>query len=165
MKKFWFTVLMVTTAGFAAQASDAVAVLKDAAGKQVGLVEFDESDQGVLVDMEVDGVAPGWHAIHVHEKDDCSGEGFKSAGGHAVGPQGHTHGFLSNHGRHAGDMPNVWANEKGEGRAQAFLAGVKISDWLDEDGAAVILHAKQDDYSSQPSGNAGARVACGSVIQ
>lgn len=158
------SLLLVGLLSFSAQAEDALAVLKDKNNNSIGLIKFEEGPNGVLVNFEINGISPGWHAIHVHETNDCSGEGFKTAGGHA-NAHGASHGFMQGKALHAGDMPNLWAHKDGSVRAQAFLAGVKIADWLDDDGAAVILHESEDDYSSQPSGAAGARIACGSVLE
>jgi Cu-Zn family superoxide dismutase len=115
--------------------------------------------------VEATGLTPGWHAIHVHEKGDCSSKDFNSAGAHA-NPQQHAHGALDKEGMHAGDMPNVWAHADGVSKSQFFLHGVRLkgdAGLLDEDGAAVVIHASADDHSSQPSGAAGDRVACGVI--
>lgn len=158
--------LLVAVLAYApmAQAEDAVAVLESAAGNAVGLVEFEDSTNGLLVDIELNDISAGWHAIHVHEQADCSGDGFKTAGGHAAGHKSHGHGFMHGKGMHAGDMPNIWVHRDGTAKAQAFLYGVTLSELLDADGAAVILHENADDYASQPSGAAGPRIACGKVV-
>ncbi len=163
MTKYIISFILII-AGFSAQAGNAIAVLKDKNSNSIGIVEFEQSAQGVLANFEINGIKKGWHAIHVHEKDDCSGDGFKTAGGHANAHHA-SHGFMKDAAHHVGDMPNLWAHKDGSVRAQAFLSGVKISDWLDADGAAVILHEADDDYASQPSGAAGPRIACGSVIK
>ncbi len=144
-------------------ADTAKAILKNADYKAIGHVKFEQGSNGVLVGISAQNISEGWHAIHVHEIGDCSGEGFKSTGGHAAGAHSHHHGFMEGKGLHAGDMPNIWAHADGSSKAQAFLHDVKLTDLLDEDGAAVIIHENADDYASQPSGAAGARIACGVI--
>lgn len=141
-------------------AHTAKAIVENNNKNPIGHVTLEQGSNGVLASIVVKNISEGWHAIHVHETADCSGEGFKTAGGHAKGAHKH-HGFAEGEGMHAGDMPNIWAHKDGTAKAQAFLYGVKLTDLLDEDGAAVIIHAAKDDYKSQPSGAAGPRIACG----
>lgn len=160
----YFIALIASLIAYPAIAHDAVALLKDANQKTLGLVEFEEGKNGVLATIEIQNISPGWHAIHVHETNDCGGEGFKTAGGHANAHH-HSHGLMGGKGLHAGDMPNIWVHRDGTARAQAFMHHVSLHDLIDADGAAVIVHAGQDDYSSQPSGNAGPRIACGGLTR
>jgi superoxide dismutase, Cu-Zn family len=143
----------------------AKATMKNAEGEQIGTVRFTPGPHGLLAEVEVKDLTPGWHAIHVHETGDCSDEGFKASGGHA-NPGGHDHGFMMKEGVHAGDMPNLWAHTDGSAKAQLPLHGARLSGengLLDKDGAAVIIHAGVDDYKTQPSGDAGDRIACGVI--
>jgi Cu-Zn family superoxide dismutase len=91
---------------------------------------------------------------------------FKSAGDHFA-PQKHGHGFLSKSGRHAGDMPNIHVPENGALTVEFFVPDVRLKDGsnalMDKDGSALLIHAKPDDYHSDPSGNAGDRIACGVI--
>ena len=130
-------------------------------GKAVGTVDFTQSPNGVLANINLHHLPEGWHAIHIHGKGDCSAVDFTSAEGHAAGHHAKGHGFMVAGKAHAGDMPNIWVNEDDHAKVQYFLPKLQLSELLDADGAAVIVHADADDYTSQPSGAAGARIACG----
>jgi superoxide dismutase, Cu-Zn family len=126
-----------------------------------GSVRLNSTASGrLLVQIDVRGVPAGTHAVHLHETGDCSGDGFKSAGGHIAGDK--EHGVLVEGGPHPGDMPNMVVGDKGVMKGDVFLDALDIDAMIkDEDGAAFIIHAGADDYNSQPSGDAGARLACG----
>lgn len=120
---------------------------------------------GVHFTGEVGGLAPGsTHAIHVHETGDCSAADASSAGGH-FNPTNEAHGKVGTEPHHAGDMINIVADAQGVARVDVHAQGVTLGGNAANDiaGRAVIVHAAPDDYRSQPSGNAGARVACGLV--
>lgn len=160
-------------AGFLAGAAHAEEVsasaeMRNAEGEAVGTVTIEETQSGMLhFTVEMEGLPPGPHGFHIHETGQCDAEnGFKSAGGHYAA--GREHGFKSAKGPHPGDFPNVMVNEDGVLKAEFFTdrlaAGAEGENPLmDEDGSAVVLHAKADDYMSQPSGNAGDRIACGVI--
>ncbi len=159
--------LLLSTAAFAQDAEmkkplEAKALLQNAQSESVGLVDFHQGANGVLATITANSLTTGWHAIHIHEKGDCSGEGFKVSGGHA-NSHGASHGFMEGANWHEGDIPNIWVNADGTSRSQAFLSQLKLTDIMDKDGAAVIIHEGKDDYKSQPSGAAGDRVACGVI--
>ena len=101
------------------------------------------------------------HAIHVHEKGDCSAVDATSAGGH-FNPGGMAHGRANTPVYHAGDMDNITAGAQGTAALDIHLRGVTIGGNAPNDiaGRALVVHAAADDYTSQPAGNAGARVAC-----
>ncbi|TPE51772.1 superoxide dismutase family protein [Amaricoccus solimangrovi] len=133
-------------------------------GESIGTAKLTGTRAGLLIGLDLRGLPPGWHGFHVHETGECDAEGgFKSAGGHyAVSDT--EHGFLSEHGPHSGDMPNQYVGEDGTLRAQVldtyvFLGG----DTGNASGKALIIHAGADDYESQPSGDAGDRLACGVI--
>ncbi len=120
---------------------------------------------GVHITGEIGGLTRnGTHAIHVHEKGDCSAADASSAGGH-FNPRGQPHGRPDAGAHHAGDMPNISADANGVARVNLHVQGVSLGGAAAGDiaGRAVIVHEKADDYASQPSGNSGARVACGIV--
>jgi Cu-Zn family superoxide dismutase len=120
---------------------------------------------GVHFTGEVGGLgANSTHAIHVHEKGDCSAVDASSAGAH-FNPTGAAHGRAGSGAHHAGDMDNIVADARGVARVNAHLRGVTLGGGAANDiaGRAVIVHAAPDDYASQPAGNAGARVACGII--
>lgn len=114
----------------------------------------------VLARFDLSGLPGGMHGVHLHETGDCSADDFSSAGGHIAGDQ--SHGVLADGGPHPGDMPNVNVGSDGTIKNDAFLPLLDLEAMIgDEDGAAVIVHSGADDYTSQPSGDAGSRIACG----
>ena len=120
---------------------------------------------GVQFTGEIGGLAPGsTHAIHIHEKGDCSAADATSAGGH-FNPAQQPHGRVdtSPH-HHGGDMDNFVADANGTARVDVHALGVSLGGGAtDIGGRAIVVHAAADDYTTQPSGNAGARVACGVI--
>ena len=120
---------------------------------------------GVHLTGEIGGLAPGSvHAIHIHEKGDCSAADATSAGGH-FNPAAQAHGRVGHGAHHGGDMDNITANGEGVATVNVHAQGVVLGGGAGNDviGRAVIVHAAADDYVTQPTGNAGARVACGVV--
>ena len=113
----------------------------------------------------VGGLAPNSvHGIHVHEKGDCSAADASSAGGH-FNPTGSAHGRAGTPTHHAGDMDNITADANGVANVNIHLMGVALGGGAANDiaGRALVVHASPDDYMTQPSGNSGARVACGVI--
>ena len=128
-----------------------------------GTVTFTEEGNHVRLVVEVNGVPPGSHAIHVHEKGDCSAPDFSSAGDH-WNPTGKPHACPPSGMRHAGDLGNIEVSEDGHARMEATLDGVNLgSGPTSLLGKAVILHEGTDDCKSQPSGEAGGRLACAAI--
>lgn len=120
---------------------------------------------GVHFTGEIGGlVRNATHAIHVHEKGDCSAADASSAGGH-FNPAGQPHGRPDAGAHHAGDMPNITADANGVARVNLHVQGISLGGAAATDivGRAVVVHAQADDYATQPSGNSGARIACGVV--
>lgn len=148
-----------------ASSPGATATLESRSGSAVtGSVRFFAVADGVRVSASVRGLpSNGEHGFHVHENGDCSSPDAMSAGGH-FNPHGHPHG-PQGAARHAGDMPSLKADATGRAETTFLLSGVGLgSGPADLKGKAVIVHAKPDDYRTQPTGNAGGRLACG-VIQ
>lgn len=143
-------------------AGDRTVPLNNANGEEMGTVLIQTRPKGTMFTVEVRGVSEGWHGFHIHGIGDCSGEGFKSAGSHHASP-GEGHGYMTASGPHDGDLPNVWANESGSGKAQFFKDGLGEGDLLDQDGSALVLHENIDDYRTDPAGGAGDRIACGVI--
>ncbi|KFL36218.1 superoxide dismutase family protein [Arenimonas donghaensis] len=131
-----------------------------------GELTFDPGEGGLRLHGQVTGLAPGSaHGFHLHETGDCSAPDATSAGGH-FNPDDMQHGDRRTPGpHHAGDMPNLVAGDDGVAPVDVILEGLQIDGepMLDVVGRAVIVHAQADDYASQPTGNAGARIACGVV--
>lgn len=152
-------------AGMGPPAPSATASLQATKGNAVtGTVKFSRQGDKVLVVASVSGLKPGAHGFHIHEKGDCSSGDGMSAGGH-FNPGARPHGHHGTAAHHAGDMPNLEANAYGNATLTVELDGISIGQGAaDILGRAVIVHVNQDDYVSQPVGNAGGRLACG-VIQ
>jgi Cu-Zn family superoxide dismutase len=129
-----------------------------------GIVRFTEGRDEVVVTAEIEGLPPNsLHAIHVHERGDCSAPDGSSAGAH-YNPRSQPHGEAPTMQRHAGDMPNLRADENGRTRYRAELNLISVAPGpLSILEKSVVIHAKPDDYQSQPAGNAGDRVACGVI--
>jgi Cu-Zn family superoxide dismutase len=141
----------------------AVAVLHPTADNEAqGIVTFTKEEGGIRVVAQIKGLTPGKHGFHIHEFGDCSASNGTSAGGH-FNPADKPHASPTDAERHVGDLGNITADE----------SGVANLDWLDSNltfsgpnsiiGRGVIVHAQEDDLTSQPTGNAGARVACGVI--
>jgi len=146
----------------------AVAQIVDASGKSIGGAYFHEGPSGVLIRVEVSGLTPGWHGIHLHEKGVCTGPGFQSAGGH-INPGKKPHGLLHPQGPDNGDLPSIFVEQNGIARASPFTTLVSLKGAagraaiLDADGSAIVIHAAVDNQSTQPIGGSGDRIACGVV--
>jgi Cu-Zn family superoxide dismutase len=149
------------------RADTATAMLKNLQGQDVGTVKLSDTASGaLLVKLNARRLPPGAHAFHIHEKGTCDAAAkFETAGGHLAG--GKSHGVMHENGPHPGDLPNIDVATDGTAKFEAFVRGENKGDWIatanvfDADGAAVVIHAKIDDYRSQPAGDAGDRIACG----
>ncbi|WP_313536104.1 superoxide dismutase family protein [Sphingomonas sp.] len=138
----------------------AQAELHDASGKVVGTAVAEQVEGSIRVLVDVNGVSPGPHGVHVHTTGVCTAPDFTSAGGH-WNPGATKHGKENPMGPHAGDLPNMKVDEKGHGHLSFTLAGGGFDQLMDQDGAALVVHAGEDDYKSDPAGNSGGRIACG----
>lgn len=128
-----------------------------------GTLTLTAEADGVRITGSLAGVAPGGtHGFHVHETGDCSAPDASSAGPH-FNPGGHPHGHPGQGEHHAGDMPNLVADDAGALAVDVVVPGVTLGDGGATDvlGRAVVLHAKADDYATQPAGDSGPRIACG----
>jgi Cu-Zn family superoxide dismutase len=159
-----FAAVLALAASGGALAQKATATLKPTAGNTAaGTVTFTMQGGQVAVQARVTGLKPNAeHGFHLHEKGDCSGPDGNSAGGH-FNPDGKPHG-PQDAPHHAGDMPALKADGSGVAEARFTLTGLSVgSGAADVVGKGLIVHAQPDDYKTQPTGNAGARLACGVV--
>jgi Cu-Zn family superoxide dismutase len=159
-------VLLLTSAATTQEQSRAYAELKTTDGKTVGTANFREVSGGVVIQVQVKGLTPGLHAIHVHAVGKCEAPKFDSAGAH-FNPGQKKHGLKSPDGPHAGDLPNMYVAKDGSGRYETLTDGLTLKagamSVLDADGSALVIHAGVDDDTTDPAGNAGDRAACGVV--
>jgi Cu-Zn family superoxide dismutase len=150
------------TVGLAGQASaQAKADIKNAQGQSVGTATLTETPHGVLLHVTLAKAPEGTHAFHMHAVGKCEAP-FTTAGGH-LNPANKKHGIKSAEGPHAGDLPNVTIPAGGMLTFDVLAPGVTMASVLDADGAAVVMHQGVDDYSTDPAGAAGDRIACGVV--
>lgn len=127
-----------------------------------GTVWFTQEDDGVKVVADFDGLTPGKHGFHVHEKGDCSAPDAATAGGH-FNPTKSLHGGPDSAIRHVGDLGNVEADAKGHGHYERVDKVIALSGKNNIVGLSVVIHADEDDLRTQPSGNSGARLGCGVI--
>jgi len=141
----------------------AEAILQATEGNSVsGKVEFVEEPGGVRVTAQLQGLKPGEHGFHVHEKGDCSAPDASSAGAH-FNPTTMPHAGPDAEQRHEGDLGNVTADASGKAELKRVDHQLALSGAGSIVGRALVVHAQADDLTSQPAGNAGARVACGVI--
>lgn len=156
------------TGDAAAEASTrtATAVLEPTEGNDTaGELRFELVDGDIHITGRVSGLSPGGeHGFHVHEHGDCSAADATSAGGH-FNPEDSDHGRTGQGEHHVGDSDNLVANDEGIAEVDRWLYGASLGDGAPTDiiGKGVIVHADADDYVTQPTGDAGARLACGVI--
>ena len=140
--------------------------LIDTDGASVGTVSFEQTPNGMLVRADVHDLPRGTHGFHIHTVGRCDRPGFESAGGH-FNPFNRRHGMRNSQGPHVGDLPNLTIDSDGTGRAEFVAAQATLEEGaarlFDDDGSAVVIHARADDYETDPTGNAGDRIACGVI--
>jgi len=141
----------------------AICLLYPTEGNEVsGTVTFTSTPDGVTVTADIFGLTPGKHGFHIHEFGDCSAADGTSAGGH-FNPDRTSHGGPHDQIRHEGDLGNLEADETGRARLSFVDPTLSLSGSHTIIGYSIIVHAQEDDLVSQPTGNAGARVACGVI--
>ncbi len=144
----------------------AIALLKDASGRDVGKGQFAQQEGGIAVQVWAVGLTPGMHGTHIHMTGKCDGPDFKTAGGH-WNPTTHQHGLENPQGSHKGDLPNMNIAADGTGTVRFFVPTAMVQggegSLLDADGAAIVIHAGPDDMKTDPAGNSGDRIACGVI--
>ena len=165
----WMTAAAALVTGLLsgpAAAQTATASLKAADGKDIGTVDLTAVPGGVLLTVSVKGLPPGEHALHVHAVGKCEPP-FTTAVGH-FNPDNKKHGLAVAEGHHAGDMPNLHMPENHELTVEVMNTAVtldkdKPNSVFDADGSAIVIHANEDDQVTNPTGNSGARIACGVI--
>ena len=158
--------LLLAFASVPALAQSAQATLKNAEGKDVGSAELMQGPKGVLIRLSVKNLPEGEHAFHVHAVGKCEPP-FTSAGGH-FNPGSKKHGLMAPEGSHAGDMPNLHIPKSGELTVEVVNDAISLekgkpNSVFDSDGSAIVIHAGKDDYKTDPTGEAGGRIACGVI--
>ena len=161
--------LVASTTIYAYEGSthDAIATLKDVKGNTVGLANFTEDARGLVrINVNVSGLTPGLHGIHIHNKGNCTRPSFISAGEH-YNPLSKEHGLNNSKGSHAGDLPNIEVSEDGMGHMNIATTLVTLSPGpttlFTANGTSLVIHANPDDEITNPAGNSGLRVICGVI--
>lgn len=178
---FYYSILLICTglltscntrnqsnSGVNDEKATAIADLEPASGSNVsGTATFTEENGKVRFELSIQNISPGVHAVHLHEKGDCSAADASSAGGH-WNPTMKPHGKRESHGSyHKGDVGNMEVGEDGKGTLNLLVEGWTVggADSTNVVGKSVIIHEKEDDFTSQPAGNAGSRISCGLIKQ
>lgn len=141
------------------EAAVAIATIRDAGGGELGSARVMNASGGLRVTVSGAGMAPGTHGLHIHSVGRCDAPAFTTAGDH-WNPDMKQHGRNNPAGAHRGDLPNLFIGADGRGTVSFAIGGTSAA-LFDADGASIVVHAAADDNTTDPSGNSGARIACG----
>lgn len=157
----------VMTLGLSAQGMKHIDI-KDAKDASIGMAMISAKDGGISIDLDVKGLTPGEHAVHIHSVAKCEGPGFTTAGPH-FNPATKKHGLQSPDGPHAGDMMNFTVAANGTAKVTVANKAVTMADGANSiyanGGTALMIHAAADDMKTDPGGAAGDRIACGPIVK
>ena len=166
MKKTLFLLISPLAFAFAVETAtitEAKAEVHSSSGSKVkGVVTFTQVNGGVKIVADFEGLTPGKHGFHIHEKGDCSAADASSAGAH-YNPTNQPHGGPDSEKRHVGDFGNVKADESGKAHYERIDTVISLNGDHSIVEKSVVIHQDPDDYVTQPSGNSGARVGCGVI--
>jgi len=163
-----FSLLLIVVALASASSAKMLVELKDGQGKIVGSAILWETTSGIGLEVNIESLPPGEHAIHFHQNAKCEAPDFKSAGPH-FNPEGKKHGLENPEGHHAGDNPNFTVGADGKAHFKLEDKDVNMGSdshsLFSNGGTAIVIHAKGDDQKTDPAGNAGDRIACGAITK